>query len=255
MAARRTASTAQRSGRRAWKWRHARPRAKMMMVGGTTVAAVAATAAAITLANRNEDSSAQRPPATTTTTVAVAVVATAADPVVVTVPATAAPATTEAPVSTVAPTTTAAPETTVEATTTLPAVVSGAGVYTVTISDIVFSGSLFSALPAGPPQQITLVGACDGVGDCTMTDESGEAASTGASPFGGVAGAPLLLVPAGGGTYTSTLEVPLEVCGSGIGNFVATVSGGVLSGSYDFTTNGNCGFASLSMTFSGTRTG
>jgi len=203
----------------------------MAVIGGTAVAAAALTAAALTLANRNEGSSAQKPPAIVTT-VAAAVVA-SADPAVVTVPPTAAPASTQAPVGTVAPTTTAAPATTVAITTTLLALPSGAGVYTITYSDVLltFDGTT-SAGSATPPEPWTFAGPCDGSGDCTIT-------STGASTLTDPGGQ-LVLASASPGTYTVSFEKSLFGCGAGIANLVISIGNGSLAGTFDFT-DGACG--------------
>ncbi len=247
-AAQHSTAGVERTGSRASKWRHARPRSKMLMVGGTTTAAAALTVGAITLANQNDSSSAQKPPAVTTT-IAAAPVSTNA-PVVV--------ATTRVPaVATTAPATTEAPTTTVETTTTVPPLASFAGTYAVTVGDLTVSGEgISTVVPGSAAEPWIFSGVCDGVGECTITAEGEAVASTGASPFAGPGGQ-IVLVPAGPGSYTSTYEFAVDECGLGTGNIVINLSEGALSGTWNFAITGGstCGFGSVSAGFAGTLTG
>ncbi|MCU1395602.1 MAG: hypothetical protein JWM34_4030 [Ilumatobacteraceae bacterium] len=253
------------SGRGPWTrlrhLRHARPRMHMLLVGGT--GAVVITAGALAVAKAQSDDPPRQIAVATTTTLA-APVPTSAPVVVitaapVTVPVTIAPVATEP--ATTDPATTEPPTTIADTTTTVAALPSGAGNYNITTSNITISGDGFTtSAPSDVSQTWMFTGACDGVGDCSISAAGGDAVlSTGAagSIFSGP-GSTVALVPAGNGGYTSTFQIPIDSCGSATGNLTITVGGGSVHGDYAVTIAGSgasCPLTNITATYDGTLAG
>ncbi|MEO6125524.1 MAG: hypothetical protein ABIR32_17640 [Ilumatobacteraceae bacterium] len=245
------------TGHRLRHLRHLRPRASFGFVGGAA-AAVAIAAAGIALAARDNDPQTLTVTAETTVpiTSAVEVVPTNAPvvpsnaPVVTAPPTTRAPATTDAPTTTIAVTTT-----TVEPTTTAAALPSGAGTYAVTGGEITISGALINGVfGTAPAQTWTFVGACDGVGECTIADEGTAIASTvGASPL--PEGGTVALEAAGPGAYVITVTLPVSECGVGTGSMTIALGDGTFTSDWVVTFSGgaDCPFTTLSTSYSGVR--
>lgn len=234
--------------------RHARPRMHMLIVGGGAAAAV--TVGALAVAKAGSDDAPRRGAAPTTSTIAAVAVTDPGAPVTSNVAVAAVVSGTDEPT---ADTDTTVAETTIpvtEATTALPALASGAGNYAVTVANIMLNGAGISSSLPGDTQTWGFTGPCDGVGDCSISAAGGEVAlstGAGASIFSGP-GSQIALVPAGGGTYTSTFGIPVDTCGSATANISITVGGGVVTGDYAITFSGSadCPLVSLSASFSGT---
>lgn len=222
----------------------------MLIVGGGTAAAV--TIGALAVAKAQSDDSPKQSAATTTTVVVTATTELSAP--VVSAASLDTPAVPDITVPVTVPETTVAETTLPE--TTLALLPSGAGNYSVTVGDISINGGGLSTSVPGNTQTWAFSGACDGVGDCSISAAGGEAVlTTGAagSIFSGP-GSQIALVPAGGGTYTSTFELPIDACGTATGTIRITVGGGVMTGDYNitFAGGGECPLTALSATFNGT---
>lgn len=249
----RTHDLAQQTSR-VGRLRHLRPRAQMGIIAGAAASA-AIVAGGIVLATRDEPSTERRAAVETSVVTSLTAAEAAPNTAAATVtPVTAAPSTAAA--TTAAPTTVAETTTTSEPTTTVVALPSGAGSYAVAGGEIVVSGALVNGVVGSAGSQTwVLAGACDGVGECTITVEGEAVVSTaGATPL--PAGGTISLAPAGPGAYLVTTSIAVAECGDGVGTMTIALVDGTLTGLWSVTYSGgaDCPFTTLSASYTGTRT-